>query len=249
MPHVSPIRVIRKTRLWLPLVVLMLALVLFGVGGAKAYRAYQFETHGVTAEASVTRKERRERRDSDGNRRITLFVTYSYLPQGGGGLVSRRAEVGSRFYNSVREGGSFTVRYLPDRPRTHEMGVGATRQEATETAGLGLLALMGAGGLGLFFGARAVPLMRALARGQVRRAEVIVHVEKPRRRKKTGGRYGKLRWRDETGAEGESGWVPMLDVASHPVGSRITVLVDPRSGRSWWEEELADDTVGLLQRG
>ena len=249
MPHVSPIRVIRKTRLWLPLVVLMLALVLFGVGGAKAYRAYQFETHGVLAEATVTRKERRERRDSDGNLKITLFVSYSYLPLGGVGLVSRRVEVGSRFYNSVREGGSFTVRYLPDRPRTHEMGVGATRQSAEETAGLGLLALVGAGGLGLFFGGRAVPLMRALSRGQVRRAEVIAHVAKPSRRKDTGGRYGKVRWRDETGAEGESGWVPMLDVASHPVGCRITVLVDPRSGRTWWEEELADDTVGLFQRG
>ena len=248
MPHVSPIRLIRKTRLWMPLVVLMLSLTLFGIGGAKAYRAQQFETHGLLAEAEVLRKERRETRDSDDNLKVSYHVTYRFDPLEGA-AVQRRTEVGARFYNSVREGGTFTVRYLPDRPRTHEMSVGATREESAQMAGLGLLAIVGAAGLGLFYGGRAVPLMRALARGPTRRAEVIGHVEKPRRRKNTGGRYGRIRWRDEAGVEGESGWVPMLDVASHPVGCRITVIVDPRSGRSWWEEELADDTVALLQRG
>lgn len=248
MPNVSPIRVIRTTRLWMPLVVLALALILFGMSAGKGRTAHQLETRGEIAEAQVLRKERRQSTDSDGNRKVTYHVTYRFAPLEGA-AVQRRAKVGSRFYNAVREGGTFRLRYVADKPAVHELQIGATRAEARATRAHGLMALAGAGVLGLWFGARALPLVRAIARGQVRQARVTGHVEKPSRRKETGGRYGRIRWRDETGEEGESGWVPMLDVAGHPVGSPITVIVDPSTGRSWWEEEFGDDTVGVLQRG
>jgi hypothetical protein len=248
MPQVSPIRVIRTTRLWIPLAALLTALGLFGVSGIKGWSAHQYETRGELAQALVLRKERRETRDSDGNRKVSYHVSYRY-ETAGGETLQRRRQVRRSFYDSVSEGRSFALRYLPDRPTRHEFPVGATRAEAGEFRSYGLLALAATGALGLWFGLRALPLVRALAGGRLRQARVTGHVEKPARRKETGGRYGRVRWVDETGAEGESGWVPMLDVVSHPVGSRIRVVVDPATGRTWWEEEFADDMIAELQRG
>lgn len=248
MPQVSPIRVIRSTRLWIPLAALLVTLGLFGVSGIKAWSAHQYETRGEVAEALVLRKERRETRDSEGNRRVSYHVSYRF-ETAEGETVQRRRQVRRSFYDSVREGYGVRLRYMPARPARHELPVGATRAASGEFMAYGLLAVAATVGLGLWFGLRALPLVRALAGGRVRQARVTGHVEKRKRRKETGGRYGRVRWVDETGAEGESGWVPMLDVASHPVGCRIRVVVDPATGRAWWEEEFADDMIAELQRG
>lgn len=248
MAHVSPIRAVRATRLWLPVLVLLGALGLFAVAGKTARSAHLLEVYGETTMAEVLEKETRERRNSDGNPEIDHYVTYRFEPVEGA-AVQRRAKVSPRFYRAVETGGSFPLRYVRHDPAVHEREIGTTRADADRWRALAWTALAAAVLGGAWLGGRALPLLRAVAGGNTRRAVVTGHVEKPQRRKTSGGRYGRIRWRDETGTEGQSGWVPMLDVAGHPVGSRITLIVDPASGRSWWEEEFADDAVKLLQRG
>jgi len=245
MPGVyySPFRIVLKTHVWVPLVLLSLAMIFGGIAGLAARTAAALETSGLIAQASVTDKERRESRDSEGRTRVSYYVSYAFVAASGE-RVAARPKVGPGFYGSVRVGGSFPVRYLPARPSTHEYQIGSYRSRSDSNLGFAALALVAAVASGAWLFLRAAPLFRALRGGSARRAVVTGHLEKPRKRY-SGQRKGRLQWRDETGAEGISGPVPMLDVASHPVGSRITVLVDGRSGRAYWEEELAGGGDGM----
>ena len=240
--YYAPFRIVKKTNLWMPVVALILAMICGGMSAMKARNASLLEDFGVVVQGVVTDRERRESRDSDGDVTVSYYVSYRFAA--GGEVLSYRRRVGSGFYNSVRVDQALPVRYLPDRPTLHEYEIGSYRREATELAGFAGLAGVAMAGLLVWIAARSGPLFRALRGGEVRRAEVTEHVRKPGRGN-SGGRYGRLRWRDERGDEGESGVVPMLDVVSHPVGSRIRVVIDPKTRRSYWEEELAGGSDGM----
>lgn len=249
MPGVyySPFRIVMKTHAWVPLVLVSLAIIFALIAGLAGRTASALETTGVVTQATVTGKERRERRDSEGRTRVSHYVAYSFVA-GAGQRVSARPRVDRAFFNSVQQGGSFPLRYLPTRPSTHEYRIGSYRSRSDTNwfwAALALVAALASAG---WLATQSAPLLRALRGGTARRAVVTGHVSKPRKRY-TGKRKGRLRWRDETGAEGISGLVPMLDVVGHPVGSRITVLVDSRSGRAYWEEELAGGGDGMAGLG
>ena len=248
MPHVSPIRVLRKTRLWVPALALVVALVVLAIGLGIWRNAHQLEAHGLPAEAVVLARDIRERQDKEGRTRVSYSLSYRFQPAEGP-QVQRRRDVSRRFFDSVAVGDVLTIRHLPQRPSVHELQIGDTRARAQEFLGVGIVALVLAVAMSLWLGLGAQPLLRALAGGRVRQARVTAHVPLQRRRVRTGRRYGRIRWCDETGAEGESNVVPMLDVLSHPVGSRIRVLVDPVTGRGYWEEELTDDTPDRWQSG
>lgn len=248
--HASPFQVMKKTNLWSVPVLLALALIFGGISYMASRTALALETRGIVTEGTITGKERRESRDSEGNRTVRYYVSYRFQPSTGP-VIARRVRTSLSYYNSVSQGQTIRVRYLPDRPATHEFRIGSTRARADDNRNYAFLALAAAIGAGVFFGTRAAPLLRALTAGETRRAVVTAHVEKPRRRN-TGARKGRIVWRDETGQEGTSGPVPMLDVRGHPVGCRIRVVVDRMSGRTWWEEELAggaDGMAGLTDTG
>lgn len=240
MPQVSPLRVLRNTRLWLPAVALVIALIVLAVSWSLGRTADQLEAHGVLAEGVVIAREIHERQDDDGMISTSYSVAYRFEPADGP-PVFRRRDVSFAVFASVAEGDRLTVRHLPGRPAVHEMRIGDARADAEEARAVGVAALVIAVGMGLWLGVAALPLLRALGLGRVRQAWVTEHLESRGRRADTGERYGRIRWRDDTGALGESGDVPMLDVVSHPVGSRIRIVVDPVTGRSWWEEELSED--------
>ena len=240
MPHVPPIRLLRQSRLWLPGAALVVALIVLAVSWTTARSAQQFEARGALAEAVVLGRETRQRRDSDGNTRTIYRVAYAFTPAEGDPVQAER-EVSFGFYSTLGEGDRFVLRYLPDRPERHELRPGETREEAHQLRLIGLVALGVTLAMAAWLGLAAAPMLRAVAAGQMRRATVTAHVVRPGRKADSGGRYGRIRWRDETGAEGQSGYVPMLEVTSHPVGAPIRVIVDPATGRSWWEEELTGD--------
>lgn len=248
MAHVSPIRVIRRTWAWLPLAVLTIMLILFGVAGYKGWEAKQLETRGITGTATILGTERRVSEDSDGRRTYRYYARYSFMTVDGERIVQRR-RISAGFYHRLRQGQEVPVRYVEGRPGIHEIEIGATRRAAERSRLMGYGAAVIAAGLAAWVGWRWQGLARALMWGETRQARIVRHIEKPTRRKETGGRYGRIVWVDSTGAEGMSGYVPMLDVVSHPVGCRISVIIDPRSGKGFWDEEFGDDTVGLLQRG
>jgi len=241
--YYAPLKVIKKTNLWMPAVALVLALIFGGISVNNGRNATLLENHGVLTQGLVTGRERRETRDSDGNRSVDYYVSYRF--SAGGRDYARRVEVRYAFYASVRENQPLTIRYHAERPSLHEYDIGSYRRAASEAAGFSGLGVLAAIGLLVWIARRSGALFRALRRGEVRRAEVVAHVTKPRRGA-SGGRYGRLRWRDEQGQEGTSGIVPMLDVVSHPVGSRISVVIDPKSGKGYWEEELAGGGDGMV---
>lgn len=241
--YYAPFRIVKKTNLWMPVVALMVALVCSGMSAMKARNASLLEEFGVIVQGVVTDRERRESRDSDGDVTVSYYVSYRFSAEGQ--VLSYRKKVGSGFYSAVRVDQAIPIRYLPDRPTLHEYQIGSYRREATELAGFAGLAGVVMAGLLVWIAARSGPLFRALRGGEVRLAEVTEHVRKPGRGK-SGGRYGRLRWRDERGDEGVSGVVPMLDVVSHPVGTRIRVVIDPKTRRGYWEEELAGGGDGMV---
>lgn len=241
--YYAPLKIVRKTNLWMPVVALVVAVICSGMSAMKARSASLLEEFGVVVQGVVTNRERRETRDSDGDVTISYYVSYRY--SAGGEILSYRKKVGSGFYNSVRIDQVIPIRYLPDRPKSHEYQIGSFRREATELAGFAGLAGIVMSGLLIWIVTKSGPLFRALKGGEVRQAQVISHVQKPGRGK-SGGRYGRLRWRDEHGVEGLSGVVPMLDVVSHPVGTRIRVVIDPKSRLGYWEEELAGGGDGMV---
>lgn len=240
----SPFKLVRKTRAWWPVVPLVFALILGGLSMVQARKATLLETQGVVTVAEVLDRERRETRDSEGNRTVRYYVTYRFQPDAGP-EIRRRVRVSSRFYSSVAVGRLIDVRYVSGDPATHEYEIGATRADAEAKRWMAAAALSAAVALAVWLYASAAPMLRALIAGEVRRARVTEHLVNSRRGK-SGGRYGRIRWIDETGASGESGKVPMLDVAGHPVGCRIMVVVDRKTGRGFWEEELAAGDTGIV---
>lgn len=241
--HASPFQVMKKTNLWSVPILLALALIFGGLSWTAARTALALETRGIVTEGTITGRERRESRDSEGNTTVRYYVSYRFATNAGE-VISRRVRTSASYYRSVTQGQIIQVRYLPDRPRTHEYRIGSFRQRSGDNLTYALLALAAAAGAGLYFGSKSAPLLRALATGETRRATVIRHIEKQRRRN-TGARKGRIVWRDDTGQEGTSGPVPMLDVRGHPVGCRIIVVVDRISGKTWWEEELAGGADGM----
>lgn len=248
MAHVSPIRVVRRTMAWMPIAALTIALILFGVAGMKARQANLLETIGVTVNATILGTERRVSEDSEGRRTYRYFARYRFVTLEGQTITERR-RISAGFYNRVRQGQEVPLRYVRTRPGLHEIEIGSTRAAAERSRLMGYGAAVVTLALAVWIGWRWQGLVRALVWGQTRQARVVRHIQKPSRRKETGGRYGRIVWVDSTGAEGMSGYVPMLDVASHPVGCRIMVIIDPRTGQGYWDEEFGDDTVELLQRG
>ena len=241
--YFAPLKVVKKTKIWMPIVALSIAMIFAGISAMKLRNAALLDEFGMIAQGLVTDRERRETRDSDGNVDVDYYVSYRF--SAGGEVYERRVNTGRSFYSRVRENQQIPIRYYPDRPALHEYDIGSYRREASEAA-----FFSGAGGLGtialaIWVAVRSGPLFRALQRGDVRRAEVVAHVVKPKRGK-SGGRYGRIQWRDEQGQDGTSGIVPMLDVVSHPVGTRIRVVIDPKTGKAYWEEELAGGGDGMV---
>lgn len=241
--YYAPLKVVKKTGLWMPVVALTIALICAGVSGMKARNAAQLEQFGVTTTGVVTNRERRESTDSEGRRQVRYYVSYRFV--GAGQTISRRVRVNLRYYNSVSVNQPIPIRYHPQRPRLHEYNIGSNRRDATMMAGFSGLGGAATLGLVIWVFLKSGPLFRALKLGEVRQATVLEHIAKGRRRN-SGRRKGRLRWRDDQGAVGVSGTVPMLDVVSHPVGSRIRVVIDPRTGRGYWEEELAGGDDGMV---
>ena len=243
MHHVSPLRLIRLTRAWLPLAVLVVALALFAVSWGKARTAHLLDAYGEIAVAEVLDKDVRITEDADGNRRTTYRLRYRFLPVEGP-EVERRAAVDRAMYDRLAVGDGFELRYVRHDPEVHELAVGAARAEAGRLRLAGWAMLAVAAGMAAWVAQGGGPLVRALLRGTTRTAVVTAHEARPQRKASTGARHGRLHWRDETGADGVSGWLPMLTVAGQPLGSRITVIVDVPSGRAWWDEELDPDGGG-----
>lgn len=219
--------------IWVPAIPLVVALVLGGFGWHNLKLAQVLELHGVEAVATITNREIRRSRDSEGRERTEYRVYYTFRPATGP-AAEGRASVSRTTYNQLTPGTETPVRYVLHDPAISEIEIGGTlwlgRLFMLIAVPIGAVGL----GLALWIGRRKVSLLRAARRGEVREARVTAH--HLTNVQVNGRSQYRMTWLDAAGVEGQSGMHDLQDLP--PEGSVIVVYVDPRSGRGWWEDEF-----------
>lgn len=216
--HVPILTLLMRQHAWMALVPLLVALITGGVALNSARETLLFAARGVEAQSVISNPEIRGTQSSG----RTPWVGYGFETREGE-VIHGRTPVSPVFHGRVRAGDTVTIRYLPDDP-----------ERVLVDRGDGL-------GAALIFGAIAlISLGLALwgARYFWRRsAQVVAHITGAGG-KKTDPNF-RLQWRDASGAEGKSLDRRRSDLERvGPVGATITLLVDPVSEQSFWEQDL-----------
>lgn len=218
--------------LWLPLFSLVFAVPFTIVGVVFLTEARTLERDGIDTVAVITHRHIRSERDRDGNNRTRHMLHYIFNPTSDQ-HVEGVQDVSRRFYNSVQVGQQVAVRYLPYDPGRNALEPPG-RLLPLVFLGFGLIA--GAVTLALVWvlGRNKLSLIRAARQGEVRQARVTAHeTTNTQVNGRTQYRFG---WLDAAGAEGRSA---MTDYRELPeIDSVVTVYVDPRTGRGWWEGDF-----------
>lgn len=232
---ISIYAILMRQRVWLLGVGLAFTVVFGAVSFILSAEAREFAERGVETNATILDRDTRTRHDSDGGRQTTYYVTYSF--EGPGGQVQRNRDIVSGGYHaSVARGDEVSVLYLPDDPSSAELERGGTRRDSIVFGLVALLVAGGTGGLGWWFWRRSVAMIRAARRGERRTAKVLDHVD-------SGTRVNdrtllQLHWIDSAYQEGHSLSHNPEHLENWPQGSEITVYVDPRTEKAFWEEDL-----------
>ncbi len=234
-PEISIYGILMRQRAWL----LGIGLVFTVAFGAVSFilwgEAREFAERGVEASATVLDRDTRTRRDSDGNRRTTYFVTYRFeLPDGQ--TQRNRDTVSSGYHGSVSRGDEVNVLYLPDDPSTAELERGGTRRDSILFGLVALVVAAGTGGVGWWFWQRSAAMIRAARRGERRTAKVLAHVDSKAR--VNDKPLYQLHWIDSAYREGHSLKHKAEELLAWPEGSEITVYADPRTEQTFWEEDI-----------
>ena len=236
--RVSIIGIMMRNGLWmLPLGLIFAALT--GFAALMMQRdAIALDARGIESTATVTSTERRVRTDSEGRRSVSYFVRYR-IDLEDGATHSNRDNVTRATYNAVSQGDEIWVRYVPDRPDIAEIERGRSRQGSQVFAFFALALGGGSGWLGWRSWQRSQPMIRAGRQGQRRSARVLGHFKTVSNNKKDGLLY-KLRWIDSAGEEGISQVKRRAEALTPwPKDSEITVYVDPETGQTFWDQDLA----------
>lgn len=226
-------RVVRRQMLWLPLVPLLFAAVFGTIAWYQAGQAQLLDRHGVETFATVTDRQTRTQRNSDGDERTEYLLSYRF-DAGLGEVITGRQSVDRALYLATAVGDQIPLRYVAHHPDIHEIESGESRFLSLIFGAFA--ALFGAVGLGLglWMVRRKASLIRAARDGEVRQAEVLGHQassitvnDRP---------LMQARWRDAAGETGvtSAGRTETLP----PVGAVIVVYIDPISGRGWWEGDF-----------
>lgn len=237
--QISVIGILMRKGAWMvPLGLFFAALA--GFGAVMQQRdARALDAQGIETTAIVTSSERRVRRDQDGGRSVSHYVRYRFdLPDGQ--THRNRTTVSRGYYNAVSQGDEVWLRYLPNDPDTAEIERGQAREGARVFA---LVALILGGG-SLWMGWRSwqnsQPMIRAGLRGERRSARVLGHFKTLSASGKKEPLLYKLRWVDSRGEEGISDVERRAEALQPwPKDSEITVHVDPETGKTFWDQDLA----------
>ncbi len=234
----SVIGIMMRNGLWMvPLGLVFAALT--GFAALMTQRdAIALDARGIEGTATVISSERRVRTDSEGRRSVSYFVRYR-IDLEDGETHSNRDNVTRATYNAVSQGDEIWVRYVPDDPEIAEIERGRARQGSQVFAFFALALGGGSGWLGWRSWQRSQPMIRAGRHGERRSARVLGHFKTFSGNRKEGLLY-KLRWVDSTGKEGISEVKRRAEaLQAWPKDSEITVHVDPETGETFWEQDLA----------
>lgn len=148
----------------------------------------------------------------------------------GGARVEVRHEVSQDEYNHFAIGTPMPLRYAASDPTVTEREAGDTARSAMVAGSLALIVLgaLIASVVALW---RSIGAQTRAASGERARVRVVSH-------KRIGRRQNGPAQAEWLGA-GRSGWTAGHKLAVLPaVGSDITVLIDPKTGRGWWEGDF-----------
>lgn len=219
--------------LWVPFVPLVFTLLMGWAWGDTGYLADRLRTDGVDTTAEVMALRVNERRDSDGDL-IRTFVAVIAFDDGTRFSRDEPVEVSRGFYETLSVGQMVPVRYVPDEPRALEVEPGKNNRNSWLFGIAALLFLMPTIGAFYVVWGNLPSMWRAARSGITRQARVTGITE-------TGWKVNqhhlyRVEWRDQTGLTGQSrrrrhGALPK-------VGETITVHLDPRADRTWWQGDF-----------
>ncbi len=217
------------------------ALLAFGAAAAgwtviKSYRAWQLETYGVEAVATVTNMKHRTSRCGNERRQTCHSYELSYrFVDDAGRTVRDKAKVGEGTYNKFPTGRNIRILYVPGRSHVNDFLRGGTRQSSWISLVLSVVSST-IGAFGLQYEARRVR-RETIARdsGEMRKA-VVTKVEALKSAKSRRDR-ARMTWKDDLL---EVGYSYVHPIGYFPaVGSTITVFALPgRAETTVWEGDI-----------
>ena len=238
--RISITALLMRQKAWLALFPIAVTVVAGGISAVTFFEMRAFEAQAVETTGQI--RDRSEsvstRTSSSGttSRQRSYSVTYSFETSDGD-EVEGAHDVSGRFYNGVARGDSVRVEYLPDDPQVSRVQNRAITM-ALVWGGLALIPAVISVWAVRRFGRRIAAMLRAGRRGEERSARVIDPL--PSKAKIGDAPMSwRLRWRDETGAEGESlgrDGSELIRLA-YP-GREIAVHVDPVSGQAFWARDI-----------
>lgn len=229
--------------------VLLFAGSLFLLGGLSLGRdADLLERYGVEAVGEVTDRRIERSTDSDGRTTTRHYLIVSYTPPNRDPLTARRS-VSRAEYERIENGTPQTLRYVEHDPRIVEFAAGQTRGGSRVLTSVAVALLL----LCAFFVVLQLRKVRSVHRavtyGEAREARVTDNG--PTNVRVNRAPLHRLAWVDARGATGTSATMPARRAMSFPAGTVITVWEDPRTGRTWWQEDIAPGSAarGTLASG
>jgi hypothetical protein len=230
--HIPILTLLMRQHAWMALVPLLVALITGGIALNSARETLLFAARGVEAQAVISNPEIRGTQSSG----RTPWVGYGFETREGE-VIHGRTPVSPVFHGRVRAGDTVTIRYLLDDPERVLVDRGDGLGAALIFGAIAMISLGLAFWGARYFWRRTAAMLRAARAGERRSAQVVAHVTGAGGRK-TDPNF-RLRWRDASGAEGKSLDRRRSDLERvGPVGATITLLMDPVSEQSFWEQDL-----------
>lgn len=226
--------------MWRPFGLFMIAPLVIGLmvtsfAMFEARTANRLDRDGVVAVATITGRDTEVRRDSDGDRRTTYYVAFTYPVAGN--VRSGRDNVSRGYYSQARVGETREMRYWRKDPSVFELEVGSTAKSHRVLQIFAVLLLAGGGSLVVVEWRTASRAIRVRDHGTARAAEVTQHIET--KITLNNRKVYRLGWTDSAGVPGRSFAMRGAEIDAFPLGSPITVHVDP-TGRlpSVWARDV-----------
>ena len=237
-PRLSLNAVLSHATLWMGLMLLLFALA-FGFGASvELNRAALLASDAIETTATAVDRDRTRRNTSSGSARYDHYIILSYRDQDGGMHRARRS-VSSATYDDFTRGEEMPIRYAAADPDIWELEAGDRDFTGKAlVAGVSTLAALSLLCFGLL-GRVIARQRRAASSGHSLTAQVTEHRKFGKAKGSHETARAHLVWAGQDVSGPISGTSrPMKREVLPPVGSAVTILVDPRSGRGFWEGEF-----------
>ena len=220
---------------WMVLITGALLVLFTLISQSNLKTARRFEAEGRSTVALITDKEKTVRRDSDGNDKVSYWLTFEFVT-GLGQAITVRQSVGRGQYNSLKQGDELPLFYLASEPGKVELTQGSHREGARVTQWIALIAgLVWLAALWII-GGWAVSAVRARRFGP-RKEAMVQEIKRTNLKINNQPRY-RLVWRDKEGREGQSLLHRHSVLDSLRPNDIIHIYQGPK--QSWWVGDVGE---------